>query len=770
MQALSKTIRETMPPVAGVANGAMVLRDTTLYEMDADGLNMVLKPKVDGTVYLDEVYQDASLDFFILFSSITCVFGNSGQSSYTAANMFMTSLAANRRNRGLVASVMDIGAMLGTGYMDRELSQSRRDELLGMGYLGMSERDFHQTFAEAVVAGIPENGQHPEIIAGLRCVTSDEAKFTRWFESPKFQHCITWTGASGGGDAGARTNVSVRKRLQEATSANETREIVTDAFATRIQTVLQLRSDNVNNRDLMLKTGLDELGVDSLIAVDVRSWFLKELEVDIPVLQILSGVTVQSLIDTACEKLPAELTAQAASGGESASAAPADAAAAGAPAATAEGASADPETSSSSPSVRASDASNDGAEEQMTPPSISDGSDDEEETKEDPEEAPRPTLLREAPLSLNQSRFWFLRSYLDDETTFNITCRIRVDGALRIKSLEKAVAALGQRHEALRTCFFVGDNGQPSQGVLEKSTLRLEKKQIESEDDSVREHGDLCSHVYDLGLGEVMRVVLLTAGLADLPLPSSSATTHINMDGVSFQVLFSDLEKFYTFQKLPQQFLQHPDYAYRQRRAMETNAYGKSLEYWRDEFATFPDPLPLFPFSKYKTRPKLESYGSSRYHLRLEPALAARVKEVSRTASKASSFHFYMTVLRVLLARYLSIEDISIGIADANRLDSDTMAAIGMYLNLLPLRFNNNGHDVSFADAMGESRAKAFGALTHSKVPFDVILDKVSAPRSASHSPLFQAFVDFRQGQEEGPPLWQRPHEGRHVRDGRDCL
>ena len=83
----------------------------------------VLRPKVNGTRLLDDIFHNDRLDFFVMFSSLASVFGNSGQSNYSAANMYMMSVAAKRRQRGVAASVIDIGAIMGTGYMAREVSE-----------------------------------------------------------------------------------------------------------------------------------------------------------------------------------------------------------------------------------------------------------------------------------------------------------------------------------------------------------------------------------------------------------------------------------------------------------------------------------------------------------------------------------------------------------------------------------------------------------------------------------------------------------------------
>ena len=71
-----------MPPIAGVANGAMVLQDGLFDNMSYDAFAKVLKPKVLGSQLLDELFYDTPLDFFIFFSSATAVMGNSGQSNY----------------------------------------------------------------------------------------------------------------------------------------------------------------------------------------------------------------------------------------------------------------------------------------------------------------------------------------------------------------------------------------------------------------------------------------------------------------------------------------------------------------------------------------------------------------------------------------------------------------------------------------------------------------------------------------------------------------
>jgi len=86
---LKADLSESFPPVTGVMNAAMVLSDGIFSEMTVERFERVLKPKVDGSRNLDEVFSDPSMEFFVLFSSFAAAGGNKGQCNYAAANMVM---------------------------------------------------------------------------------------------------------------------------------------------------------------------------------------------------------------------------------------------------------------------------------------------------------------------------------------------------------------------------------------------------------------------------------------------------------------------------------------------------------------------------------------------------------------------------------------------------------------------------------------------------------------------------------------------------------
>jgi hybrid polyketide synthase/nonribosomal peptide synthetase ACE1 len=731
----------------------MVLRDRMFHNMELNDMVDVLRPKVDGTKYLDELFSENNLDFFILFSSITCVVGNSGQSNYIAANMFMTSLAAQRKSRGLAGSVIDISSLVGIGYVERS-NTFDAEYFSKVGYTDISEQDLHQMFAEAILVGRPESEECPEIVTGFAPAYADAEIKAPYRSDLKFCHFILER--PGDKLIGSQAAV-VSVKIQLSTS--KTRGQVHDAlkgenletclienpltfaigsFVARLRKILQIPAED----ELSQTMALVELGVDSLVAVEVRSWFLKELDIDMRVLKVLGGASIDHLLEDAMERLPAYLVPNLTSSDEPASASAVE---------IWKGESSKDEPTSTEPSsdsASAVDSMSQRGDDTVAETPMSSPKSEPEARIEEVKPMHSPEITEK--MSFGQSRFWFLNHFLRDPTTFNMAFSVRLEGSLRVDDLAKAVRAVSQKHEALRTRFFsVGKHmEQPMQGILDSSLIHLKQKSITDEAQADQELKDMRAHVWNLEHWETMRITLL----------SLSKTTHymlvgchhIAMDGVSFQIFFADLEKAYmgrTLSPCP------ADSQYRAFSALQHQEYKSGnmeadIEFYRGIIPKNPEPLPLFPFARTASRKTLDMCSLHRADFRLDPVLTARIKDRSRK-HRATTFHFYLAVLQTLLFRLLgNADDFFIGIADANRTDSKFMGTLGFFLNLLPIRFERGSAKV-FSEALHDTRDKAYSALSHSKLPFDVLLNRLNIKRSATHTPLFQVFVDYRQGVQE---------------------
>lgn len=198
----------------------MVLQDTMFLDLNLDRFNSVLRPKVQGSILLDELFSDDSLDFMIFFSSMAAVTGNPGQAPYNAANMFMASLAAQRQQRGLAAHAINIGAIVGNGYVTRELNMSQQNYLYKVGHTWMSEQDFREIFAEGILSCL-QRDHAADICSGLR-IDDDESK--DWVTNPIFQHLVVKSNAIIENDKKGKTSVMIKARLLEATTRADVME------------------------------------------------------------------------------------------------------------------------------------------------------------------------------------------------------------------------------------------------------------------------------------------------------------------------------------------------------------------------------------------------------------------------------------------------------------------------------------------------------------------------------------------------------------------
>ncbi|KAF2685876.1 hypothetical protein K458DRAFT_300205 [Lentithecium fluviatile CBS 122367] len=114
-QLLNALDRLSLPPVLGVIHASGVLEDSLLIETTSESFARVLSPKVSGAITLHKAFPPASLDFFVLFSSIGGLVGTSGQSSYASGNAFLDILAAHRRKQGDNAIAFQWTAWRGLG-------------------------------------------------------------------------------------------------------------------------------------------------------------------------------------------------------------------------------------------------------------------------------------------------------------------------------------------------------------------------------------------------------------------------------------------------------------------------------------------------------------------------------------------------------------------------------------------------------------------------------------------------------------------------------
>ncbi|NNG85370.1 SDR family NAD(P)-dependent oxidoreductase, partial [Streptomyces cacaoi] len=244
--------------ITAVVHTAGVLDDGVIQSLDAERLAAVLRPKVDAAWNLHEATRGLDLDAFVLFSSVSGVFGGPGQANYASGNAFLDALAAHRRALGLPAVSMPWGPWTREAGMTGTLSDvdARRVVRAGMPELTLDDGtalfDAALTVDEAVV--LPVRFDLPTLRR-----QGDVPALLRGLVRPRARRAVS-------GSASA-TATALKDRLAELTSELERREVLLDLVRGQVAVVL----GHVDAGVVDASRAFSELGFDSLTAVELRN-------------------------------------------------------------------------------------------------------------------------------------------------------------------------------------------------------------------------------------------------------------------------------------------------------------------------------------------------------------------------------------------------------------------------------------------------------------------------------------------------------------------
>jgi len=278
--------------------------------MTLDSLQKTLNTKADGVSHLDQYYYNTPLDFFIFLSSISAVVGTSGQSSYSAANMYGAAVIAQRRARGLKASTVELSTVFGVGYfssIDDDKQKSILANVQGFNSIPVSDADLHESIYEAILRASPDAAhQTGGITMGIATEMALKGQGKpRWHEDPRFgfmtarDDSLLSPAKRSQGRRSHDRKVPIKQLLTAGSIApDEALNIATKYFTAEIENVMQLSEASVHP-----EASLMDVGVDSLMAIDLRAWFFRELGVNMPVLSILNGGSSKNLCKAAMEQL-----------------------------------------------------------------------------------------------------------------------------------------------------------------------------------------------------------------------------------------------------------------------------------------------------------------------------------------------------------------------------------------------------------------------------------------------------------------------------------
>jgi acyl transferase domain-containing protein/NADPH:quinone reductase-like Zn-dependent oxidoreductase/ubiquinone/menaquinone biosynthesis C-methylase UbiE/NADP-dependent 3-hydroxy acid dehydrogenase YdfG/acyl carrier protein len=307
VQSVIAAIAESLPPLRGVIHAAMVLNDCLLVNMTEERMREVWAPKVRGAWILHRATLNTPLDFFVMFSSLACVLGSPGQANYAAANALLDGLAEYRRACGLPASTIAWGFLGDVGWLARHEGIAERVQAQGIHQF--SPRQALALLGQFIV-------QKPVSAAVLNM------DWRRWSEAagrslpPKFAHLAQSAGQEG--DDARVLAAAVRAELMAA-NAERRAVLLQDILLQRVARVLGTSPDKINPDQ-----PLTELGLDSLMSIEIKNWIETELQLKLSTVEVMKGPTIVRLVKVLLEQLatgPARATAAVSAAPAAASAA-----------------------------------------------------------------------------------------------------------------------------------------------------------------------------------------------------------------------------------------------------------------------------------------------------------------------------------------------------------------------------------------------------------------------------------------------------------------
>ncbi|OWJ56740.1 type I polyketide synthase [Inquilinus limosus] len=268
-------------PLRGIIHAAMVLDDGLLRDLDAARIERVLAPKIKGAIHLDLVSRTRAPDYFVLFSSATTLIGNPGQANYVAANAYLEALARTRLAQGLPALAVSWGAIADAGVLARD--EARGDALkrrIGRSSLKAAEALAQLGRLLARPAATPQD-------AAVACARIDWQAATR--ELPILATPRLAGMADGRRAEAAEAEVDLAAMIAGRTDA-EAQAIVTQTMLAEIGRILRMPPADIDG-----DRPFAELGMDSLMGLELDAAMQGRYGIDLPFLSIGAGLTLNEL-------------------------------------------------------------------------------------------------------------------------------------------------------------------------------------------------------------------------------------------------------------------------------------------------------------------------------------------------------------------------------------------------------------------------------------------------------------------------------------------
>ncbi|KAL8717594.1 MAG: hypothetical protein Q9225_005174 [Loekoesia sp. 1 TL-2023] len=285
--------RETLPPIKGIIQAAMVLQDRILEQMSMEDYMNVVQPKVDGTLNLSEAFKGPSLEFFIMLSSVASVSGPRSQANYAAANAFQDQFARSQVDSPTQYVSLNLG-MIDESDIIAQNPDLRRS-VIRSGCIPLKLGELFALLAYAMSGQIRHDGLN-QVVMGFDRQSISESSRSDLLGTALFSQ-LSYTEEGTDLWPTAQTSQTVDKSIARAASLEEIHEIMAAAIVQQISSLLAINIENIN-----LDSPMESLGLDSLIAIELKTWIARTFKAAMQTSEILDTLNLRALVVTAAQR------------------------------------------------------------------------------------------------------------------------------------------------------------------------------------------------------------------------------------------------------------------------------------------------------------------------------------------------------------------------------------------------------------------------------------------------------------------------------------
>ena len=294
-------ISDSLPPIKGVVHAAGVLDDGLLLQQDWERFNRVFLPKISGAWNLHLLTQNTPLDFFVLFSSMSSLLGTVGQANYSAANAFLDSLAHYRQTLGLPALSINWAAWAGKG-MASSLNSKQKEHWKQQGFEFIQPAQGIDIFARVLSYRKAQIGVWPvDLTKFLRQMSPNEG-------TSLFANLLNSVGREITDQMLSANHELIQQIIQA--SHDERLSLIQTYTQTVVAGVFKIEDAEI----IDTTKALNEQGLDSLMAVELKNQLQQDFGANIPISYFLEGTSIMALAKELLNTLDANDTFEVTSG------------------------------------------------------------------------------------------------------------------------------------------------------------------------------------------------------------------------------------------------------------------------------------------------------------------------------------------------------------------------------------------------------------------------------------------------------------------------